>query len=114
MVDVGNKTVTQRTAVAESHVQFPPDVAMALRTQNFCSAKGRYFTPPSSTSASGTRIHFVTLSMPSVAAQVIGRSDALLFVYVKSRKICHSEDDRENAKLNHWICMCDGVRCRCE
>jgi cyclic pyranopterin phosphate synthase len=43
MVDVGDKAVTQRTAVAESRVRFPPDVATALRTQNFSSAKGPVF-----------------------------------------------------------------------
>lgn len=43
MVDVGDKPVSQRTAVAESLVQFPPSVAAALREQQFATAKGPVF-----------------------------------------------------------------------
>jgi cyclic pyranopterin monophosphate synthase len=43
MVDVGDKTVTKRTAVAESRVRFPAAVAAALREQHFSTAKGPVF-----------------------------------------------------------------------
>ena len=43
MVDVGAKAVTHRTAVAETRVQFPPDVARTLRDANFATAKGPVF-----------------------------------------------------------------------
>lgn len=40
MVDVGDKAVTQRTAVAEARVRFPADVARTLRAQGYASKKG--------------------------------------------------------------------------
>lgn len=43
MVDVGHKPVSQRSAVAESRVQFPPAVAAALRERDFATAKGPVF-----------------------------------------------------------------------
>lgn len=43
MVDVGGKAVTQRSATAETRVQFPSAVADALRTQGFSTAKGPVF-----------------------------------------------------------------------
>src|SRR5262245_34661365 len=43
MVDVGDKAVTKRTAVAESRVQFPRAVAETLRTQGFNTSKGPVF-----------------------------------------------------------------------
>ena len=43
MVDVSDKTVTQRTAVAEAKVHFPPGVAAALRDSGLRSAKGPVF-----------------------------------------------------------------------
>jgi cyclic pyranopterin monophosphate synthase len=43
MVDVSNKLVTKRTAVAESRVRFPHDVADTLRTQGFSTSKGPVF-----------------------------------------------------------------------
>jgi cyclic pyranopterin phosphate synthase len=43
MVDVGDKSVTKRTATAETHVRFPADVARALRDQQFNTAKGPVF-----------------------------------------------------------------------
>lgn len=43
MVDVGDKTVTKRTATAESRVQFPKAAAETLRRQNFSSSKGPVF-----------------------------------------------------------------------
>lgn len=43
MVDVGDKAVTKRTATAESRVRFPADVAEALRSQGFHTAKGPVF-----------------------------------------------------------------------
>jgi cyclic pyranopterin phosphate synthase len=43
MVDVGDKDVTKRSATAESRVQFPRDVANALRSQGFNTAKGPVF-----------------------------------------------------------------------
>ena len=43
MVDVGAKAVTHRTATAETRVQFPANVAAALRTQGFSTAKGPVF-----------------------------------------------------------------------
>lgn len=43
MVDVGDKAITKRTATAESRVRFPADVAAALRTQGFSTAKGPVF-----------------------------------------------------------------------
>lgn len=43
MVDVGEKSVTKRTAVAESRVRFPAEVANALRAQGFNTAKGPVF-----------------------------------------------------------------------
>jgi cyclic pyranopterin phosphate synthase len=43
MVDVGDKAVTKRTAVAESRVKFPRAIADTLRTQGFSTAKGPVF-----------------------------------------------------------------------
>ncbi len=43
MVDVGEKTVTQRTATAQARVRFPADVAQALRQRDFSTAKGPVF-----------------------------------------------------------------------
>lgn len=43
MVDVGDKTVTKRTATAEARVRFPATVAATLRQQNFSSSKGPVF-----------------------------------------------------------------------
>lgn len=43
MVDVGDKAVTKRTAVAESRVEFPAAVAEALRANGFNSSKGPVF-----------------------------------------------------------------------
>ena len=43
MVDVGGKSPTRRTAVAEARVQFPPAVAAALRDNGLRSAKGPVF-----------------------------------------------------------------------
>lgn len=43
MVDVGDKAVTTRIAVAESRVGFPPQVAQALRSQNLSTSKGPVF-----------------------------------------------------------------------
>ena len=43
MVDVGDKSITKRTATAESRVRFPAAVATALREQNFTTAKGPVF-----------------------------------------------------------------------
>jgi cyclic pyranopterin phosphate synthase len=43
MVDVGDKAVTKRIAVAEARVQFPADVAAALRSQGFATSKGPVF-----------------------------------------------------------------------
>lgn len=43
MVDVGEKTVTKRTAVAETRVRFPRDVAQVLRDQGFSTSKGPVF-----------------------------------------------------------------------
>ncbi len=43
MVDVGNKTVTRRTAVAESRVRFPPTIAEQLRQSGLRSPKGPVF-----------------------------------------------------------------------
>ena len=43
MVDVGDKTVTKRTAVAEARVRFPASVAAALRDNGLRSAKGPVF-----------------------------------------------------------------------
>lgn len=43
MVDVGDKTVTKRTAIAETRVIFPASVAAALREQNFTTSKGPVF-----------------------------------------------------------------------
>jgi cyclic pyranopterin monophosphate synthase len=43
MVDVSEKTPTQRTAVAESRVRFPPAVATALRENGLRSPKGPVF-----------------------------------------------------------------------
>jgi cyclic pyranopterin phosphate synthase len=40
MVDIGDKTVTQRTAVAEARVRLPAEVAATLREQGFTSKKG--------------------------------------------------------------------------
>ncbi|MDG2524838.1 cyclic pyranopterin monophosphate synthase MoaC [Stenotrophomonas sp. HITSZ_GD] len=40
MVDVGNKAVTARSAVAESRVRFPAEVARQLRADALRSAKG--------------------------------------------------------------------------
>ncbi|HEY0940084.1 MAG TPA: cyclic pyranopterin monophosphate synthase MoaC [Steroidobacter sp.] len=43
MVDVGDKAVTKRTATAQTRVRFPAEVAEALRTQQFSTAKGPAF-----------------------------------------------------------------------
>jgi cyclic pyranopterin monophosphate synthase len=43
MVDVGAKTVTRRTATAETRVRFPGAVASVLRQQDFATAKGPVF-----------------------------------------------------------------------
>jgi cyclic pyranopterin monophosphate synthase len=43
MVDVGGKSVTQRTAVAETRVRFPVEVARALGASNYATAKGPVF-----------------------------------------------------------------------
>ncbi len=43
MVDVGDKSVTKRIAIAESRVRFPANVAEALRSNGFNSAKGPVF-----------------------------------------------------------------------
>lgn len=43
MVDVGDKAVTKRTATAQTRVQFPANVAAALREQNFSTSKGPVF-----------------------------------------------------------------------
>jgi cyclic pyranopterin phosphate synthase len=43
MVDVGDKTATKRTAVAEARVLFPAVVAAALRENGLRSAKGPVF-----------------------------------------------------------------------
>jgi cyclic pyranopterin monophosphate synthase len=43
MVDVGDKTATKRTAVAEARVRFPASVAAALRENGLRSAKGPVF-----------------------------------------------------------------------
>ena len=43
MVDVGDKAVTKRTAVAETRVRFPSNVAEALRSQQFTTSKGPVF-----------------------------------------------------------------------
>ena len=43
MVDVGDKSVTKRTATAESRVRFPNDVANELRTRGFNTSKGPVF-----------------------------------------------------------------------
>jgi cyclic pyranopterin phosphate synthase len=43
MVDVGNKAVTARSAVAESRVRLPPAVARALAAAGFATAKGPVF-----------------------------------------------------------------------
>src|SRR5829696_8043332 len=43
MVDVGAKTVTRRTATAESRVRFPAAVAAKLRNQDFATSKGPVF-----------------------------------------------------------------------
>jgi cyclic pyranopterin monophosphate synthase len=43
MVDVGDKAVTKRIAVAEARVSFPVEVATALRSQGFSTSKGPVF-----------------------------------------------------------------------
>ena len=43
MVDVGDKEITKRVAIAQSRVRFPTDVAHALRTQGFSTSKGPVF-----------------------------------------------------------------------
>jgi cyclic pyranopterin phosphate synthase len=43
MVDVSAKTVTKRTAVAQSLVRFPPAVATELRSRDFATSKGPVF-----------------------------------------------------------------------
>jgi len=40
MVDIGGKTVTERTATAEARVRLPADVARTLKSQGFTSKKG--------------------------------------------------------------------------
>jgi len=43
MVDVSGKAVTLRSAVAQTRVRFPAEVAEALRTAGFATAKGPVF-----------------------------------------------------------------------
>ncbi len=43
MVDVGGKSITHRTAVAETRVRFPADVARVLSASNYATAKGPVF-----------------------------------------------------------------------
>ena len=43
MVDVGDKSVTKRTATAQTRVRFPHAVAEALRGQQFNTSKGPVF-----------------------------------------------------------------------
>ena len=43
MVDVGDKSVTKRTATAATRVRFPQAVAQALRDQQFNTPKGPVF-----------------------------------------------------------------------
>jgi cyclic pyranopterin phosphate synthase len=43
MVDVSDKTVTRRTAIAGATVRLPQDVAATLRAQGFNTAKGPVF-----------------------------------------------------------------------
>ena len=43
MVDVGDKAVTARSAVAESRVRLPPAVAATLREAGYATAKGPVF-----------------------------------------------------------------------
>jgi cyclic pyranopterin phosphate synthase len=43
MVDVSGKAVTRRTAVAETRVRFPAEVAEALRQSGFATSKGPVF-----------------------------------------------------------------------
>jgi cyclic pyranopterin phosphate synthase len=43
MVDVSSKAATRRTATAQTRVQFPANVAAALRANDFNSAKGPVF-----------------------------------------------------------------------
>ena len=43
MVDVGDKSVTRRSATAETRVRFPRAVAEALRGQQFNTSKGPVF-----------------------------------------------------------------------
>jgi cyclic pyranopterin phosphate synthase len=43
MVDVSDKAVTRRTAVAESRVRFPSSVAAELRRNGFATSKGPVF-----------------------------------------------------------------------
>ena len=43
MVDVGDKSVTKRTATASTRVRFPHAVAQALRDQQFNTPKGPVF-----------------------------------------------------------------------
>jgi cyclic pyranopterin phosphate synthase len=43
MVDIGGKTASKRTAVAEARVLFPPAVAAALRDSGMRSPKGPVF-----------------------------------------------------------------------
>jgi len=43
MVDVGDKSVTKRTATAITRVRFPQAVAQALRDQQFNTSKGPVF-----------------------------------------------------------------------
>ena len=43
MVDIGGKPVTHRTAVAETRVRFPAEVAATLREAGFATSKGPVF-----------------------------------------------------------------------
>jgi len=43
MVDVADKAVTKRTATAQTRVRFPREVAEALRSQGYSTAKGPVF-----------------------------------------------------------------------
>ena len=40
MVDVGEKAITLRTAIAEARVRFPAEIVKTLRAQGFASEKG--------------------------------------------------------------------------
>ena len=56
MVDVSDKAVTAREAVAECRVRFPADVARQLRASNLRSAKGGIAETAIITTARGVRM----------------------------------------------------------